>query len=151
MAQALIVSLLGGTVDPATAWFYSGSTNFTEVPSWSVSYIPSVAGQIKLSVMPHIRSGDGSGYSRLYNKVRIVRTLPTRNELMALNSEALVESVVGSGTSLRFFDASRTVLAVDTAPVIGVTNKYVVEIVAGDGIHTEISYGSPFVLEFFPS
>lgn len=104
-----------------------------------VSITPSSTAPVKLAAMIHIRSGDGTCRGRLYNKLRIVRTYPTRNENLMIDSEALVE--LSSGC-YRFFDATRTILARDTSPVVGVLNVYSVEAVAGDGVWTEVSFGS---------
>lgn len=164
-------SLLGGTVDQGRTWYdtadsywreagsgpvsgnnidgnngnyvgWDGSFHDTGLATWRVSKTVTVAGRVDLMVMPHIRSGTPSGcHGRLYNKVRIVRALPTRSENLALNSEALIELASGC---LRYFDASRTVIATDFNPVVGQQNVYAVEVVAGDGTHTEISFGSLF-------
>lgn len=164
-------ALLGGEVNQARTWYDSADTYWREAGSgtldglnnlngnfgnyvgdggtfydngtatWRVSKTVTVAGRVDLMVMPHIRSGQGGCYGRLYNKVRIVRVLPTRSENLALNSEALVEMSSGC---LKFFDASRTVIATDFNPVVGQQNVYAVEVVAGDSVHTEISFGSPF-------
>jgi hypothetical protein len=139
--------ILGGVIDQSQIWSYSGDALWHEAGNglWRVSYTPSAGEKIKITAMPHIRSGTGSGKIRLYNKVRIVRVLPTRDENLAINSEALVEFT--SGGPIRFFDASRSVFAVDRNPVVGQQNVYAVEVVAGDGVHTEICYGSPLILE----
>lgn len=158
--------LLGGVVDQSQIWRTSVDTYWREIGSgpsgdgnngnyvgadgtfhsidagtWRVSKTVTAAGRVDLMAMPHVRSGSGGCHSRLYNKVRIVRVLPTRSENLALNSEALIEMYSGC---MRFFDASRTVFATDFAPVVGQQNVYAVEVVAGDGTHTEISFGSPF-------
>lgn len=145
-------SILGGVVDQAQIWSYSGNANWTEVGggTWRLGYTPTVEGKIKLSAMLHIRSGDGNGHSRLYNKIRIVKVSPSYNAVLSINSESLWEGNPGYGDQIRFFDGSRTVLAVDSSPSLDQVNTYAIEIVAGDGLHTEVCYGSPFILEFHP-
>lgn len=163
-------SILGGEVNPSRIWYDTadaywreagsgpvsgnnidgnngnyvggdGTFNDTGTATWRVSKTVTSAGRVDLIVMPHIRSGTGGCHGRLYNKVRIVRALPTRSENLAINSESLIE--LNSGC-LKYFDASRTVIATDFNPVVGELNVYSVEVVAGDGVHTEISFGSPF-------
>lgn len=155
--------LLGGVVDQNQIWSTSGDVYWHEVGSsnyedgagnyydygngtFRVSRTPDLGEQHKVSVMLHIRSGTGGCHGRLYNKVRIVRTAPTREVLLAINSEALIEFADGC---VRFFDASRTVFAIDQSPAPNAQNVYAVEIVAGDGTHTEVSYGSPLIVEKF--
>ena len=142
--------LLGGTVDQGQIWSYSGDANWHEAGNgdWRISYLPTSSGKFKITSMLHIRSGDGNGHSRLYNKARIVKIAPVYNSNLAINSECMFEGTPGYGDQIRFFDCSRTVVAVDDNPSIGQTNIYAVEIMAGDGLHTEISYGSPLILEF---
>lgn len=151
-AQALDYKLLGNVVDQGQQWGSSGNTNWNEVggTAWRVSFTPTVSGKMKLQAMLHIRSGDGNGHSRLYNKARIVRVAPVYSEQLALNSECMFEGTDGYGDQIRFMDCSRTIFAVDTAPSVGAANVYAVQVIGGDGIWVEVSYGSPFMLEFVP-
>lgn len=143
-------SLLLGPRDACdNAWVYSGDSSWHQVTGWTVTTTPTQAGLIKISAMPHIRSGDGAGHSRLYNKVRIVRLMPTPKNDIAINSESNWEGTFGYGDQIRFFDASRTVFGIDTTPVLGQPNVYGVEVIAGDGLHVEICIGSPLLLEYF--
>lgn len=143
---------LGGVVDPSQAWSYTGDADWHEIggTSWRICYTPVVPGQIEVRAMPHIRSGNGAGQSRLYNKLRLVRVTPTRHETLAINSESLWEGNFGYGDQVRFFDNSRTVLAIDATPVQNQSNCYAVEAVAGDGLHIEVLYGSPLMMTFHP-
>lgn len=168
----LSYALLGGSVNHGLIWYDSADAYWREVGSGTLdgqningnnsNYVgadgtshqvdngsfristTSVTGSpVDLMAMLHIRSGTGGCHSRLYNKIRIVRVLPTRSENIGIDSEALIEM---SNGCLRYFDASRTVIARDATPVVGQQNVYAVEIVAGDGVWTEISFGSSFMV-----
>ena len=143
--------LFGGIVDPSQGWIYSGDAGWHEIggTTWRLCYTPIVSGQMEIIAMPHMRSGDGAGHSRLYNKLRIVRVTPIRQEDLAINSESLWEGNFGYGDQVRYLDNSRTVLAIDAAPVLNQLNCYAVEAVAGDGVHVEVLYGSPLRAVFY--
>lgn len=140
-------ALLGGGVNHGAIWSYSGDALWHEVDpgNWRVSFTPTT-GPVELTAFVHIRGGLGSCHPRIYNKLRIVRVLPSYSDQIMVDSESLIEMTSGC---IAYFDASRTITALDTAPVWGQQNVYAIEMVAGDGLHTEISYGSNFRAKSF--
>lgn len=140
-------ALLGGVINRGNTWVYSGDALWHEVDngSWRVSFTPTT-GPVELTAFVHIRGGLGSCHPRIYNKLRIVRVLPSYSDQIMVDSESLIEMTSGC---IAYFDASRTITALDTSPVWGQQNVYAIEMIAGDGLHTEISHGSNFRAKAF--
>lgn len=148
--MAYSYALLGGVVDHNSVWSSSGDLNWHEVfaasaGDWTVTVTP-VSGQVvKLTASLHIRSGDGNGHSRLYHKFRIKRR--SDGTIISLDSEANWEGTPGYGDQVRYFDASRSWVAVDTNPALNTANTYCVEVLGGDNLWVEVSYGSTLLAE----
>jgi hypothetical protein len=166
IAQGWDRNRLGGVVDPtqvchtqgvsAASWTEIGpatwSAQIMGVPNgacaqWRVSLTPAIPRAIKISFAAHIRTWDVAAHQwRLFNKLRIVRVLPTFEVLVA-DSESLWESYFAP---VRAVDSSRSWFAIDTAPAVGQSNVYAVQAVAGDGVWTEIAFGSELLAEYLP-
>lgn len=139
-------ALLGGSIAAGAVWqnnYYD--TQFHEVGTiWRVSFTPTVAGPYMIQAFMKSKVGDGTYYSRLYDKARIVR-IGTPNVQLSFHSENLVEF---AGAYIRWFETSRTLFGID---VIGddrlnTLQTYGLEHLAGDNLPGEINYGSPMVI-----
>jgi hypothetical protein len=166
LAQGWDRNRLGAVVDPtkichtqgvgAADWTEIGpatwSARANDVPigacaEWRVSLTPAVPRAIKISFAAHIRTWDKATHMwRLFNKLRIVRVAPTFEVLVA-DSESLWESYFAP---VRAVDSSRAWFAIDSTPAVGVANVYAVQAVAGDGVWTEIAFGSELLAEYLP-
>src|SRR5687768_845007 len=84
---------LGGAVDQGQVWNSSGGTVYQELGGGSfrtTAYTATVDGWDDVSASLHIRSGDGYGHSRLYNKFYI-QQIDVTPGTASLNSESLWE------------------------------------------------------------
>lgn len=164
---------LGGTVDHGQVWWQAGDHDFHELGGTSFRSTPCTApsdGWIEVSSCLHLRSGDNSGHSRLFNKFIIESftpgttmpaiyradsnpliltptPLPTTN--VTLDSESLWESPNGVGDLIQYFDASRCWTDAFRATQ-GQSYQFRTMVLCGQTLKCEVSYGSDLIRRFWP-